>query len=69
MKVTPNKDKIIAVRVPAEDYDLFKYTAKNVGVSVSKLLYMYFNATVIGIKDQIDKGVISYEDIERICNN
>ena len=70
MKITPNKNKIVSVRVNEDDYAKLVYFAKTSGVKTpSALVRMLFNSAIVSIDTQINKGVITFEDIKAVRNN
>lgn len=69
MKTTQNKTKRIEIRLTEQDYRLFKASARFIGTDASKLLRMFVDTTVNGIKIKIKQGEIKIEDIETILND
>lgn len=68
MKVSPNNDFKLNIRLTKNDYDLLRYSAKSVGLTVSKLLRMYIDSTITPIKAKLRSGELKHEDIESLLN-
>jgi len=69
MKSKKVKNKTIKFRISEEDYYLLYYLACNANMTVSRYIRFCFTKPLASVKAQLDKGILTDEDIKTICNN
>ena len=63
------KDKVLNIRLSADDYLLLMYSAKLTRITPSELLRRVIDSSVFHLKNKIDKGELTYEYIKEFCNH
>lgn len=63
------KDKVISVRINAEDYEYLNAVAFMAGMSVSRYIRVLVDGSINASKIAVQGGKISLEDIKAVRNN
>ena len=63
------KDKVISVRINAEDYEYLNAVAFMAGMSVSRYIRVLVDGSINASKIAVQGGKISLEDIKAVRDN
>lgn len=69
MKTDKKKDKRLTIRINDEDDMYLTYAAFCIGQDKSKLVRMFIDTTINGIKLKVKQGEIKLEDIKAVLDD
>lgn len=69
MKASENKTRRIEVRVTEDEYNLIRVFAYTIGSTPSKMIRMFIDTTINGIKLKIKRGELNVEDIKSVLDD
>lgn len=60
------KDKLINIRINADDYNLFKCLCASVGSTPSEMIRVYIKTTLTPLKLKLNSGELKLDDVLKL---
>ena len=67
--VKQTKDKTMNIRMTKEDYKYLQIAAFTAGITPSKLIRMFADASINAVKIKIQQGAIKLEDFKTVLDD